>query len=410
MSPAKTLARTIAQKAAELKSLGFGHVVARISQGSERDRLIKYGSTRCGQSDKPLDLGVLPIPDKFKGLRHDEATIASRIERILADSEMENGTLAHKLTIYTDPFITFYREDQLELIAEEADAQGQQNQGAHWKLPANPFAALAAACSIKFSGDAVELTEFLRSPNPLEEKPVRHYFALTNLCNRACELCSCHSDPSRGTHLTFAGFERILSGPRPYEAQLEGGEPTIHKDFWKMVAYLQDDPKCTKVILCTNAVKVPCAGTTPEYAARNVELAKEWLKPFLGKPFLLKPSYNEHLHRHDKRLLAKLVALRQAFAELPFKPGSGFAINLRRRPAPLAPDGDQFLIDLLQESGLWDCTQNFEFQRYGRGAEVEELALPFVIPNPVEFYLHAPDGLNFGTDLIARANHMERMM
>ncbi len=409
---AKLLAIEIANKAAELQALGFSEQVARISAGSDRARLIQYGSTRCGYGDKPLDLGVLPVPARFAHLRHDQATIASRIKAILADASVERGTLAHKLSIYANPFVTFYCKDKLALIAEEAAEQGQQNQGSHWQLPENPFDALSAACTVVFKSEGVELSEFLRSPNPDVAgtlPSVRHYFALTNLCNRACELCSCHSDPARSTHMTFDGFKRILEGPRNYEAQLEGGEPTIHKDFYKMLAYVEADPKCTKVILCTNAVKVPCAGAGPEHAARNVELAKEWLKPFMNKPFLLKPSYNDHLHLRDRLLVPKMVALRQAFAELPFKTGSGFAINLRRRPKPLAADGDEYLIKILKAAGLWECTQNFEFQRYGRGAEFEELSMPFVIPNPVEFYLHAPDGVNFGTNLIARADYMERL-
>lgn len=409
---ARLLAQAIAHKAKQLQELGFGEQVVRISAGSDRARVVAYGSSRCGLSEKPLDLGALPVPEAYKGLRHDQAVIASRIETILADASLEGGTLAHKLWIYNEPFVTFYCKSKLELIAEEAPEQGRQNQGAHWKLPDNPFDALSAACAVTFTTKAAVLTEFLRSPNPDNENslpPVRHYFALTNLCNRACELCSCHSDPSRSTHMTFEMFKRILSGPRPYEAQLEGGEPTIHKDFYRMLAYVQADPKCKRVILCTNAVKIPCAGDGPEHAARNVELAKQWLQPFLGKPFLLKPSYNDHLHKRDRLLVAKMIALKQAFAELPLLPGSGYAINLRRRPAPLAVDGDEYLVTKLKEAGLWDCTQNFEFQRYGRGTEFEELELPFVIPNPVEFYLHAPDGLNFGTGLIERADYMEQL-
>ncbi len=403
------LAEAIALQASELQKNGFGEQVARISPGIDRERFLQFGSTRKGYPIKALDVGTALIPLSYQTLQHDEVIIASTIPSILLDAEHPGGTLEHKLRIYQDPFVCFYRKEALELIVQESPLDGCTNQGAHWKLPEDPFKALTAAFSV--SKDLALLTNFLKMPNPDPQSilpPVRHYFALTNFCNRSCELCSCHSDPKRTTHMTYDTFLRIVSSGRPYEAQLEGGEPTIHPDFWKMVQYLTKDPLCTKIILCTNSVTVP-VNKNINSSSVNLHRVQQWLLPFIGKPLLLKPSFNQHLFLRDGVLIQKLSAFREAMQSMPFLSGSGYAINFRRLPIPLSVDRDESLAQHLKDAGLWDCTQDFEFQRYGRGTGELSLALPFVIENPVEFYLHSPDGLNFGTDLIARANHMEFM-
>lgn len=62
-----------------------------------------------------------------------------------------------------------------------------------------------------------------------------------------------------------------------------------------------------------------------------------------------------------------------------------------------------------EEMGLYELCNYFEYQRYGKVKDEDDLALPYIVSNPVKFYLIAPDGKNFGTDLIERANYMENM-
>lgn len=238
----------------------------------------------------------------------------------------------------------------------------------------------------------------------------RYYFALTNFCNRSCELCSCHSDPSRSTNLTFEQFVEITQQHKEYEAQLEGGEPTIHPDFEKMVDYLVNDPLCKKIILCTNAVLMPIVKRDGiVYQEESMNKMKNWLNKFIKKPFVLKPSINSHLINHSTVHMEKMQLIKDAFIEMPFEEGSQLVYNVRRIPKPMTEDGEQWITDKLKEINLYEFCNDFEYQRYGKAKDEDSLALPYIVSNPVKFYLIAPDGKNFGTDLIERANYMENM-
>jgi hypothetical protein len=70
-------------------------------------------------------------------------------------------------------------------------------------------------------------------------------------------------------------------------------------------------------------------------------------------------------------------------------------------------EDDEMIKDTLDELGLTAHSNIFYYQRYGYAKDVEKFDLPFIIPNPVDFYLISPDGTNFGTDLIARSEHMK---
>lgn len=239
----------------------------------------------------------------------------------------------------------------------------------------------------------------------------RFYFALTNFCNRACELCSCHSDPTRQTNLTMDQFKEILSTGVPYEAQLEGGEPTIHPDFEEMVAYVANDPLCHKIILCTNAVKMPLILDKKVIQhEETLQALYQWFDKFSNKPFVLKPSVNSHLIRHSTVHMMKMDMIHKAFTTYnKWKEGSELIYNVRRIPKPLSDDDELWITDLLKQMGLYDFCNDFLYQRYGKGKEEEALELPYVVSNPMKFHLIAPDGRDFNTDLIARANYMENM-
>lgn len=240
----------------------------------------------------------------------------------------------------------------------------------------------------------------------------RYYFALTNFCNRSCELCSCHSDPTKKTFLSYNQFISILQSEGEYEAQLEGGEPTIHPEFNKMVEYLVNDPLCKKIILCTNAVTIPIMKNNDiiDYN-ESYKLVEEWLMTFAKKPFILKPSINSHLINNSKIHMEKMNIIKKTFDSIigKMKQGTQLVFNVRLIPKPMTKDGEQYIIDLLEKFELKDNSNIFEYQRYGKGEDEEGLKLPFIVQNPVKFYLISPDGKNFGTDLIARANYMKTM-
>ena len=93
--------------------------------------------------------------------------------------------------------------------------------------------------------------------HPSLERPHRVYAALTNKCNRACPWCSTCSSPKGSTYL---GVEEFITGfPKEglFQVQLEGGEPTVHPQFWEFVQKAREHPRCTHLVLCTNGVLLP---------------------------------------------------------------------------------------------------------------------------------------------------------
>ncbi len=92
---------------------------------------------------------------------------------------------------------------------------------------------------------------------PLPDRPHRIYFALTNHCNRSCPWCSTCSSPASGTFLSLDGFQAAFPQEGDFQVQLEGGEPTIHPRFWDFVNLARDQPRCTRLVLCTNGVVLP---------------------------------------------------------------------------------------------------------------------------------------------------------
>lgn len=226
----------------------------------------------------------------------------------------------------------------------------------------------------------------------------RYYFALTTKCNRECPFCSCYSGPTKRTFLSLKSFEEILPKGDEFEVQFEGGEPLLHPDLMKMVEIARNTGCCLKITLCTNGVLLP----------DNAELLINYFRTF-GEPFVLKLSINSYLIEIDPKHLEKAELIRDAFEELKKMGRYSLVFNVRRNKKPLSIDDDQWLVDELERRGLAKISNIFFYQRYGRAGSREELEPPFIIKNPVEFYLINPDGTNHGTDLIERAQAMGRL-
>ncbi|MBM3199530.1 radical SAM protein [Candidatus Woesearchaeota archaeon] len=237
----------------------------------------------------------------------------------------------------------------------------------------------------------------------------KYYFAITNACNRSCELCSCYSDPTRSTYLNLETFKEILPKEGDFEVQLEGGEPTLHPNLEDMIRHAQETGRCTKVTLGTNATLLPYAYIDKKL---DFELSVKNIKDYFLKfktPFTLKPSINYYLIKSDCIHLDKAESIRDAFSQLKTYGDYSLVFNVRRRKKPLSDDDDEWLVKELDRRGLKEISNLFFYQRYGYAKDREELELPFIIPDPVEFYLIGPDGKNWGTDLIARSEGMKDM-
>src|SRR6476619_6348412 len=84
---------------------------------------------------------------------------------------------------------------------------------------------------------------------PTQDRPHRIYVALTNHCNRACPWCSTCSSPRGQTWLSLADYIASLPGEGKFQLQLEGGEPTVHPQFWEFVRIARDHPRCVQLVL-----------------------------------------------------------------------------------------------------------------------------------------------------------------
>lgn len=225
--------------------------------------------------------------------------------------------------------------------------------------------------------------------HPTPDRPHRVYVALTNHCNRSCPWCSTCSSPGGKTFLSLDSFHAALPKSGRFQLQLEGGEPTIHPNFWEFVRAAREHPRCERLILCTNGVVLP----------RQPERVRLWLAR-LGAPITLKISFNHHLVDHDAGLLDLCQILRDQFKE------SGadrmLVINVRLRQG--YEEDDVRIRRAIEAAGLLDHANLFFLEAYGFAKE-ESGWLP---PRPVadNFTLVNPDGAIFGPDLIARSEGM----
>lgn len=255
--------------------------------------------------------------------------------------------------------------------------------------------------------------------HPFPERPHRVYVALTNHCNRTCPWCSTCSSPHGDTWLTVSNFLAALPTEGTFQLQLEGGEPTVHPQFWEFVRLAREHPRCTHLVLCTNGVVLP----------RSIDKLQPWIER-LGTPLTVKLSVNHHLLDRDPGLIDLALLLRRLFMEL--EPNVGQVCNLPYDPAGCKPapreeesddqgrllvlnvrlrrgyeDDDRRVREAVERVGLLPLANVFYLQRYGFASE----ELDWELPAPVwdNFRLINPDGRVFGPDLLARSEGMRKL-
>jgi MoaA/NifB/PqqE/SkfB family radical SAM enzyme len=228
--------------------------------------------------------------------------------------------------------------------------------------------------------------------HPTPDRPHRVYFALTNHCNRACPWCSTCSSPRGGTWLSLADYAGRFPATGPFQVQLEGGEPTLHPDFWEFVRLAREHPRCTHLVLCTNGVVLP----------RQPDRLRAWLV-CLGTPVTVKLSVNHHLLDEDPGLIALAQGVRDLFAELGGE--RLLVVNVRLRRG--REDDDRRVREVVESAGLLPHTNVFFLQRYGFASG----EMGWDPPAPVwdRFTLVNPDGSAYGPDLVARSEGMRRL-
>lgn len=232
------------------------------------------------------------------------------------------------------------------------------------------------------------LTGALPRDRPSEARPHRVYVATTNHCNRACPWCSTCSSPRGSVWIGRADYLACFPASGDFEVQLEGGEPTIHPQFFELVALAREHARCTRVVVVSNGVVLP----------REPEPLLAWLAR-LGAPLTFKLSINHHLLARDRELLQLAAAIRDAFAQL----GGDRELVLNVRLRPDAPGGDAWVQDAVREAGLLPLANVFALQAYGFASE-RSWDTPFVVGT--NFTLVNPDGSTHGADLVGRSEAM----
>ena len=117
----------------------------------------------------------------------------------------------------------------------------------------------------------------------LFESGMRLYINITNRCNVSCPFCCQYSHPQRKSYMPFELFQRIIDEHKNFEVQFEGGEPTIHPDFNKMVSYCLNHQECNKVIIQSNGIE--------RRLLENCLINRDY-----KTKLIFKVSFNEYLH------------------------------------------------------------------------------------------------------------------
>ncbi len=228
--------------------------------------------------------------------------------------------------------------------------------------------------------------------HPTPERPHRVYVAVTNRCNRRCPWCSTCSTPEGSTFLDLDAYRASFPAEGQFQVQLEGGEPTLHPRFLELVRTARAEPRCDRVVVCSNGVLIP----------RAAPALHAWLAA-LGAPLTLKVSVNHHLLARDPGLMALCRALRDEAAAL----GGDrlLVVNVRLRRG--VEDDDRAVRQAVEAAGLTPHANVFFLQAYGFAAA----EAGWEPPRPVSdrFTLVNPDGRVLGPDLVARSEAMRRL-
>lgn len=220
----------------------------------------------------------------------------------------------------------------------------------------------------------------------MEVNKVRQYINITNNCNANCEFCCMWSDSSKHTFMDFDTFKGIVdSKDLPFELQLEGGEPLLHKDMYLFMEYARSTGRCTKIIILTNGILLG------EHLKRIVEFHKCY-----DIPIVIKVSFNYWLYKIDKESLNKI---KDEVLAIEFIDGVDILLNVRLRHE------DEHIKEMIYEMGLENISNIFYLQSYGKYEEETEYDKPVIVQNIDDWFIYACDGTCFGKDLIARSDY-----
>lgn len=214
---------------------------------------------------------------------------------------------------------------------------------------------------------------------------IRLYINLTNKCNSDCPFCCMYSGKDKNTFMNFDSFKQIIdSHGEGFELQLEGGEPLLHPCIYLFMWYSYSTGRCKKIIILTNG-----------------KLLSEYLEEiiaFMSRtkiPIEIKMSLNYWLYKENPNIFKQA---RDLYCSTEFVDGISIKFNVRMR------HGDEWIVDLLKENKIYEQSNAFYLQSYGKmtGTEYEK---PVIVQNIDDWFIYSCDGKCFDKDLIARSEH-----
>lgn len=213
----------------------------------------------------------------------------------------------------------------------------------------------------------------------------RLYLNLINKCNVSCDFCCMSSNPSKTTYLSFDRYKEIIDNTDGrFELQLEGGEPLLSFDFYLFMEYAKSTNRCTKIIISTNGFLLK------NHLQRLTDFAY-----FSKIPILIKRSINHFLYEIDNKIFK---TSRDLYLATEFIDGVDIRFNVRLRI------GDDWLVDLLKEHKIYDISDVYELQNYGRLND-DRYKKPFIVQNIDNWFIYAADGKCFNQNLIERSEY-----
>lgn len=214
---------------------------------------------------------------------------------------------------------------------------------------------------------------------------IRLYINLTNRCNSDCPFCCMYSGKEKNTFIKFNVFKYIIDGKDDdFELQLEGGEPLLHPFVFLFMWYAYSTGRCKKIIILTNG--------------KLIEDYLEEVIRFMSRtriPVEIKMSINYWLYKENPHIFKQA---RDLYCSTEFVDGISVIFNVRMR------HGDEWIIDLLKENKIYEESNVFYLQSYGKmmGTEYEK---PVIVQNIDDWFVYSCDGKCFGKDLIARSEY-----
>ena len=219
---------------------------------------------------------------------------------------------------------------------------------------------------------------------------IRLYINLTNKCNSDCPFCCMYSGKEKNTFMNFNVFKYIIDGKDDdFELQLEGGEPLLHPFMFLFMWYAHSTGRCKKIIILTNGKLIS------DYLEEIIQ--------FMSRtqiPVEIKVSINYWLYKENPHIFKQA---RDLYCATEFLDDISVKFNVRMR------HGDEWIIDLLKENKIYEQSNVFYLQSYGKMTGTE-YAKPVIVQNVEDWFIYSCDGKCFDKDLIARSEYEKGLM